>query len=291
MHVVFHIGAHFTDEDRLVRSLLKNRETLLDQGIVVPGPGQYRKALRDVVNKLRGARPSPEAREVILDAISTGDGETLFLSNDSFICLPERVLDDGRLYARAHKSAWLRNTFPDAEVSFAIGLRDPGTLIPALYQNRRDRDLAFPDFIAGVDPAALRWSDTIARVRDENPDCEVVTWCNEDTPLIWSEVMRQVTGLDALTPLEGDLDIVLQILSDEGRRVLELYLAEHPPETEVIRRRVLSAFLERYAVDETIEEVIDLPGWDAGLMDALSEAYDEDTDLIAQMPGVTFVAP
>lgn len=42
MQVVFHMGAPCTDDDRLIQSLLKNREALAKQGIAVPTPALYR---------------------------------------------------------------------------------------------------------------------------------------------------------------------------------------------------------------------------------------------------------
>ena len=42
MRIVYHLGAHCTDDERLMRCLLKNRDVLSAQGIVVPGPSKYR---------------------------------------------------------------------------------------------------------------------------------------------------------------------------------------------------------------------------------------------------------
>ena len=50
MEIVYHLGAHCTDEERLLRCLLKNRGALSAQGIVVPGPARYRNLLRDPVD-------------------------------------------------------------------------------------------------------------------------------------------------------------------------------------------------------------------------------------------------
>ena len=58
MRIVYHLGAHCTDDDRLVRCLLKNRALLADQGITVPSPTRYRKLLRDTVMQLRGWLPN-----------------------------------------------------------------------------------------------------------------------------------------------------------------------------------------------------------------------------------------
>lgn len=291
MRVVYHIGAHLTDQDRLVRSLLRNRDALLEHGIAVPGPGTYRKILRDVVNKLRGARPIPDAQDVILEAISSSEADTLFLSNESFVSLPEKAVDEGIFYPRAHKTAWLRNTFPDAEVDFAIALRDPATFLPALARATEARNPGFALTLAEIDPLPLRWSDLIRRIAEYNPDCGIIVWCNEDTPLIWGEIMREVTGLDPITPLEGDLDMAMQIMTEEGQNGLASYLAANPPDTEVLRRRIVSAFLERYAAEDVIEEPADLPGWTHDLTERLSDLYDEDMAAIARMPGVTFISP
>ena len=42
MEIAFHLGAHCTDENQLLRSLLDDKGRLADQGICVPGPGRYR---------------------------------------------------------------------------------------------------------------------------------------------------------------------------------------------------------------------------------------------------------
>ena len=38
MQIVFHLGAHCTDDGLLIRSILKNRAKLAAEGIGVPGP-------------------------------------------------------------------------------------------------------------------------------------------------------------------------------------------------------------------------------------------------------------
>ena len=67
MRIVYHLGVHCTDEDRLVRCLLKNRATLAEEGIAVPSPTRYRKLLRDAATQLRGAPASDDTAAMILD--------------------------------------------------------------------------------------------------------------------------------------------------------------------------------------------------------------------------------
>ena len=89
MRIVFHLGAHCTDEDRLVRCLLKNRAILADQGIAVPSPTRYRKLLRDTAVQLKGAAASDETQAMILEQImDMPSAERLVLSWDSFMSFP-----------------------------------------------------------------------------------------------------------------------------------------------------------------------------------------------------------
>ena len=292
MQIVFHIGAHATDEGALLRSLLRNRDGLAEAGVMVPGPSRYRKILRDVMTTLRGQAASEDAREVIFDAMVDSDSaERLVLFNDSFICIPLRALENGQLYSRAAKAAWLRNIFPSDNVEFCLGIRDPGTFIPAVYDSLGDGRPDFADFMDGADPRQLFWSDYIARLQEAVPDCPITVWCNEDTPLIWAEVMREVAGLTPDAELDGELDIVMGLIRRRGRVRLRKLLEKRPPETEAGRRRAIAAYLEKYFVEDRVEEEVDLPGWNEDLMDELTEAYDEDVTRIARMPGVNFISP
>ena len=54
MRVVFHIGAHSTDEDRIARVLRRNAAQLDRAGVVVPWPARFANVLRDTLVSLRG---------------------------------------------------------------------------------------------------------------------------------------------------------------------------------------------------------------------------------------------
>jgi len=89
----------------------------------------------------------------------------------------------------------------------------------------------------------------------------------------------------------GELDIISKIISEEGRDRLKQYLAERPDLNELQRRRVNSVFLEKFVLDDTVEIEIDLPGWTDDLVDKMTEVYEADINVIANMPGVNFIAP
>ena len=46
MQIALHIEENCTDDDRILKSLLKNGSAYADNGIKVPGPGEYRRLLR-----------------------------------------------------------------------------------------------------------------------------------------------------------------------------------------------------------------------------------------------------
>lgn len=289
MKISLHIGAHCTDGDQLVKSLLKNTQVLSDEGVLAPGPSKYRALMRDVMIKLAGGRASQETQDVILEQIMDGvESDRLVMSYDSFLCGPKRVLEDGLLYPTAgEKAARLRDVFPDYEMEFFLAIRDPATFIPAIFDAYDDIDSA--EFMQKFNPEGLLWSDVIKDIREAVPDTPLTVWCNEDTPLTWPEVMHEVAGVDMRTQFMGGFDILAPIMKREGMKRLRAYLAEHPPVNEIQRRRVLTAFLDKYAIEDEVEEEINLPGWTEALVDALSESYDDDMLEIGRIPGVTLI--
>jgi hypothetical protein len=56
-------------------------------------------------------------------------------------------------------------------------------------------------------------------------------------------------------------------------------------------RRIVSAFLDKFALSDQIDMELDLPGWDEDLIDTLTENYRNDIARIRAIPGVTFLDP
>lgn len=291
MQIALHLGAHCTDDDKLLRSLLKNRASLSEQGIVVPGPSKYRAAVRDTLNTLKGRAASTETQEAILDAIIDEEiADRVILSNQNFICVPPRAVGDGRLYPKAeYKVKWMRQLFQDHDVEYHMAIRNPATFLPAVYAETKSP--SFEAFLDSTDPRNFRWSELFERIHTVNPDARFTVWCNEDTPLLWGQILREIAGCDPLTAMDGAHDIAEQIMSEDGVKRLRGYVAQHPPQTEVQRRRILAAFLEKFALEDELDFEIELPDWDAALLDEVTAAYDADIAEISQVPGVTVITP
>jgi len=291
MEVVYHLGAPCTDNDLLVQSLLKNRAMLAREGIVVPTPGRYRALVRDASRSLKGMPATPDMQEALLDAIiDEPEVDRLILSDPRFVCINRLVVQGPQIWPMIERQTdALRALWPERAIEFFIGIRNPATLIPALFKASRFSD--FAEFTENMQPAVLAWSEMIRRLRNAHPDAHIVVWCNEDTPLIWGEVLREMAGVGDDSPLEGVDDLVQGIMQPAGFARMQTYLSENPPRDDVQRRRIVAAFLERYAKDEAIEETLDLPGWTEDLIEQMSTSYEDDIDVIDALQNVTMIQP
>ena len=290
MDIVFHIGANCTDGEKLVRSLALNTATLATQGIAVPNPTRYRRLLRETMEQLGGLPPDPGTRETLLAAILDDPAsKRLVMSNPSFICLPNRVFEGGGFYRVAvAKLLALRSLFPDDALHLHMAIRNPATFVPAVWEQAKRGRLS--TFLAGVEPASILWSDVVALIKQTLPDVALTLWCNEDTPLIWAEIMRRMVGTPPGQALRGEFDLLTTIMSPEGMGRFLKYLGSHPPQTEAQTRRIIAAFLDKYALADEIEEEVDVPGWDEALVSRMTAIYEADIQRIAADPRVTFIA-
>ncbi|NGM47730.1 hypothetical protein G5B31_19535 [Rhodobacter sp. SGA-6-6] len=289
MRIVYHLGAHCTDEERLVRCLLKNRATLAEQGILVPSPTRYRKLLRDTAVQLKGAAATIETQALVLEQIMDEDAaDRLILSWDSFLSFPQWVLR-GTIYAFAgERIRAFTQIFPGIEAEFHLAIRNPATFLPALYEKQKGK--SHEEFLDGTDPTALRWSDVIGQIVAQNPGVPLVIWADEDTPLIWPEVLEAVAGHAPGTVLEDTDELLAGIMTPDGLARMRNYITTHPPQTVPQRRRIVSAFLDKFALPERVEMQFEMPGWTPGMVEAMTATYREDIERIKAMPGVQFLA-
>lgn len=291
MQVALHTGAHYTEEDRLFKCLLRNKDQLAKRGISVPEPSSFRGLFRDTLNAMHKTPAGPDAREILLDAaLDDASADRLVLSDPNFFRTPATAIMKGHLYPDAPRRMMnMAELFPDDEVEVYLGIRNPASLVPILYGTAMDqKDAAFWGTRKALD---LRWSETIGLIRESAPEIPITVWCSEDLPLIWSQVVREIAGLELHEKIAGGFDLLSSIMSKEGMQRFRTYLDNHPEMTEIQKRRVIAAFLDKFALDDEIEEELDMPGWTEELVDEMSEIYDEDMDAIQRIPGVTMITP
>ncbi|MEZ5778497.1 MAG: hypothetical protein R3E44_09050 [Paracoccaceae bacterium] len=297
MQIAYHLGAHGTDEDRLVRGLMRNRGYLAERGIAVPAPRLYRQILPKIARSLRGSPAGLDAQQVVLDAVleddpAAGEQKTarIVFSNENLVCFPVQVITQDGFYTHlSNRVVAYSNLFPHEENEFFLGLRGPATLIPALIQ--KSNAGTYEAIMSGRDPLSLRWSAAIRRIYAAAPGTRLTVWCDEDTPLIWPEVVRAVAGLGADDPLDTDFDVLSMIMTTEGLQKLKDFVTAHPPRSAAERRRIVTAFLDKYAAADELELDVPLPGWTDDLVQDLSETYQQDCAEIAAIPGVRFITP
>ena len=295
MRIVFHLGAHCTDDERLVRCLLKNRGLLAAQGIIVPGPAHYRNLIRDTAIALNGQTASADTQALVLEQIMGGDpAARLILSWENFLSLGPWVLDGGLYPAAGERTRAYAQVFPQSPVKFHLALRNPAGFLPAVFakqQKMKGGKASYEEFIRGVDLFGLRWSQVVDAILAQNSGVNLTVWCDEDTPLIWPEVLAAVAGFAPGTVLEDEDELLAHLMPAEGLKRMQAYIASHPVTSIEMRRRIVSAFLDKFALPEKISTEVEMPGWTAGTVETLTHHYDQDIARIRTMPGVRFLAP
>ncbi|WP_204114730.1 hypothetical protein [Shimia biformata] len=291
MQVVLHTGAHFTDEDRLLNCLEMNRDLLATQGVSLPRPKSYRRRLRDLLHDVQAAPLADGVMQTFLDEVNTlPDPDRVVFSNENFFGVPKIAIKDNKFYPVAEgRLADFCSLFPGDSVEMFMGIRNPATLLPALLRGSPAESL--DTLTDGSVPTALRWSELVTRLRENLPTISLTIWCNEDTPMIWDQLMREMSGVDPMVKLEGVDALLAEIMSKEGMTRYRAYLDSHPGMTEVQKRRVIAAFLDKFALEDVLEEELDLPGWTDEFVETLTDIYDEDVYQIERMPGVNLITP
>ncbi len=236
MQVVFHLGAPCTDDDLLLQTLMRNRDVLWSEGVAVPPPGRFRAVVRDTARTLKGRPASEEVQDALLDAIvdESSSVDRLILSDPRFICIIRLVIQGPLLWPMIDRqTTLLRALFPTDAVEFFIGMRDPATHVPQLFKTSRFSD--FGEFTENMQVHAVAWSEMLRRLTMTHPDCPVTVWCNEDTPLIWGELLHDIAAVGLEVPIEGKDVLVQQIMEPSGFKRMQEYLRQKLPGSEAQR--------------------------------------------------------
>lgn len=292
MQLIIHGGVHATDNDRILKGLLRNRGTLAGEGIAVPPPGRYRVFLRDTLNALSQGNPVDDADMMFWDEVLDQDVESLdrvVLSNSQFFGPPQLILANNILYPTAERRlAALLTLFPDYEIEFCLGLRNPATWLSDIYMSAQSGD--FEKFLQGSDPMHIRWSSLLKRIRSHFPQIRLTVWCDEDTPVIWGGLLRYLSGVSEEVKLSGMYDMLASVITEDGYRQFRNYIAKRPSLSPDQLGRVVDAFLKKFARPEVFDYEIGIPGWTDEYVDTLTTLYEDDITDIAGMDGVSLIA-
>lgn len=292
MQIVFHMGAHGTDGDRMMKALMMNRDTLARQGCEVLAPSRFMGVIDNSMRALSGGPSTPEMEQIMLNSMLDSDGTRRVVCSSPNLQGPGwRAIDKNGLYPQmGRRVAALRALFPSSEVEFFIGLRNPTLLLPVLLAQSPNDDYA--SLTKGLAPADLGW---FAPVRDAVSALQgrgrMVIWCHEDTPLIWPELLRMVGAIPADQPLDEGQSFLAEALTGKGLRAMQAEAAKRDQMSIAARRALAMSYLQTHANSGTVTEEVTLPGWTQEVVDAVTAQYQADVGRIAVLPGVEFIMP
>lgn len=288
MDIAIHLGAHCTDEDRILRALQGDGKMLAAHGVVVPHPGRARPALRKALQAGKGSLLPGAGKALTTELLEGATASRIILSHEGFLGSYARIMVDNAIYSDAgDKAVALRDLFPGHQCAFYLGIRNPATFIPALFEASSIED--FGTFVAGQDVGQVAWSPVIDTIRQACPDVPLTVWCNEDLPLIWPDILQAVSGV-AERHSSDDM-ILREVMTEAGFKRLQTYLRDNPTPTLTMWRKVITAFLGKYADESKVEEEISLPGWSQEVIATLTHLYERDLDAIRSRADITFLAP
>ena len=289
MQIVYHVGAHGSDQAKLIRTLLRNREGLLKHGTEVPSPNRYFGLFGEAMTSLNGGEATPDMQEILLDTLIDHEDVTrLVLSQRMFLGTPQRALTKAGLYPYApRRLRGLSNLFPDSVVEFHLAVVHPATQLAQLVlRNKGD----YHSIMNGADPRQVRWAPAIRAMIEAVPDREFVIWAQEDLPFTWPEVLRRMTGIGTDVPLLGEDAVLADLLTPEILHDLQANIDASPDLDIRGRRNLVEQALAAGSTEAAMESEVPLPGWTQDLIDELSEIYAEDLAEVAAISGVEFIS-
>jgi hypothetical protein len=102
-------------------------------------------------------------------------------------------------------------------------------------------------------------------------------------------VLQAVAGHDDATVLEDTDELLAGIMTPDGLARMRNYVATHPPQSMLQRRRIVSAFLDKFALPDRIEMQFAMPGWTEAMVQTMTAGYLDDIERIKATPGVSFI--
>ena len=207
MRIVYHLGAHCTDEERLLQMPAEEpRHCLPRRASSCPGQNAIATCCAIRRSTLQGpAPPRRDTQALVLDQIMEEDlADRLILSWDSFLSLPQWALARRALPCRRRTGARLFADLPRDRGRIPSGHPQPGHL-PARPSAKSSAAKAMTTSSRRHDPEESALVRCGRRASSHvNPDVPLTIWCDEDTPLIWPEVLRAVAGHAPRSVLEDD---------------------------------------------------------------------------------------
>lgn len=293
MKVIIHAGVFATDNGKIIKCILQNQRLAEDWKIKIPQPRLYQKPLSVLLGNPRSyADPNSVGstlRSIIFDETESLPNRVI-LTHKNFFGLPKNAIGNGEIFPEAvSRLEAINKHFDSHEVELYFSVRNIATWLPEIFSATAHHELS--DYLSGVEPSSLFWSSLASRLSKAFPNTSVTIWCNEDSPLIWGEIVRAILGVPESTKINGAFDMLGTIITPEGMRRFRSYLRGKSKLSGPQKRRVMAAFLSKYAIEDAVMQELDIPGWTNDYVDYLCSSYERDIDRIEAIPGVTLLTP
>ncbi|GGA30590.1 hypothetical protein [Neptunicoccus cionae] len=280
-------GAHQTAQEQLRAHLEHNSDLLAGQGIYMPAADTAEVAMNTAIKALRKGNADEETAQTLMQELSGGKPwKRILVIRPAISGSWMRPTKEGTLYPRGSSTAvQLNRLVGEDRVHLYFATRNPASFLPACYnlvvQSKPDQ--SFQDFAYQSDPSDLRWSEYLHRVQGKESEQPITVWSYEDFPYIWRSIAQAFSGVankEDLVAAQGDAQPEMSL---KGAMLMQAYLAEHPTTDEPKLRKLAQKFEEKFPAkpNDSVPEV-----WPSELVEALSDAYDDDNYYIDRMENI-----
>ncbi|SLN65947.1 hypothetical protein PSA7680_03484 [Pseudoruegeria aquimaris] len=286
--VFLHIGAHKTATTHLQKLLDRNADRLAAASVRYVGPSTLRPtglSLRQFLGLEDGSRPG--AAESVLRDLA-GGADTVILSEENLLG-PMFQGDAGQLFP-LYPKADLRverivRGLAGCDLRLMLSVREPASYLVSAYSQAmlRGRYGRFVDFVAGVAPERIQWSNLVKRLSLIEGPRELILWRYEDYRALLPRLLSEMMPAEAAAALDAPEGIAHQGLSRTAVAVAQAW-AEDDPEEAGLAKAAREAFPvgpEHPAYDP----------WPEAIKAESLAAYEADLAAAARLPGVRLLRP
>lgn len=292
MRVNLHIGMHFTRTARLVKAMRENEKVNANHGVISPPVKSYRTKINAELARLDGLPPTrDESRALVSQIMGEGDVRSAILIDEAWSGKIETAFADEMLYSNAGENVRrVVELFQTEDVRLSMALINPATYIAGVLSVKRAVGQA-RWFVRNVDPASISWKTTVDRLLAEVTDIPVTLWAEEDTPLVWARILRNLGELPQDTEIRAPYAALREVLTPEGMTLFKTFIEKFPPKSPQTEERAIMAFLDKYSAAPVYDPEDGLEGWDAEALATITERYEADIATLAEHPRVTLIQP
>jgi len=291
MRVAIHAGAFATDENHISNALMFNRRNLNRQGVAVADPEHALPKLHQRLTEHQAHSDEPTSSSKLRDELLSGlnSGRVIF-SDDRLLGEPAQIVQNSQLYPAAGlRAAFFDDLFVEDEVELFFALCNPATLLPNVLKTLPLESQN--DILRSTELNRLNWKTMVEDIIELAPNIRLTLWCNEDLPLIWSDLIRTIADIPAQSPIRQEFSMPASLLTETGKRHLAILLKQGLATDSSEFQMQFDSILDQHAEPDLIEVNPDYPGWTQDIIDGFTELYARDLAQIAVLPDVQMLTP